>query len=294
MIDIINSELSELMFVLFPFSCMQAAFMQRAMLALLLIAPLSAISGIQVVNARMAFFSDAIGHSAFAGAAIGLLCALPIEFSMPVTAVVVGLLVMLLKRGSRLSSDTIIGVVFSAVAAFGLAIVARDRSMSSNVRMFLFGDILTIDGLQILILGVLLVLFIVFQCIAFNRLLLIGINPMLAAVHRIRVEFYRYFFAALLALVVIYSVRTAGVVLVTALLVVPAAAARNFARNTRQMFWFSLLAGYLSCITGLIASAQPEINIPAGAAIVLCSVILFAVSEIVSLFRPKRAEDSGV
>ncbi len=280
--------------ILFPFECMEAAFMQRAMLALLLIAPLSAVSGIQVVNARMAFFSDAIGHSAFAGVALGLIFGFSIAVSMPVTGVLVGLLVMALKRGSRLSSDTVIGVIFSAVAAFGLAVIARDRSAAANVQMFLFGDILTISSGQIAILAGLLILFAVFQIFAFNRLLLIGVNPMLAAVHRIRVGFYQYTFAALLSLVVICSVRAAGVILVTALLVVPAAAARNFACSTRAMFWLTILISYVSCIAGLILSAQESVNIPAGSAIVLCAVGFFLLSMPVQRFRPGRASDTAV
>ena len=148
---------------LLPFECMDAAFMQRALLALLLLAPLAAVSGIQVVNARMAFFSDAISHSAFAGVAIGVLAGIGVGISMPLTAVLVGLSVMFLKRISRLSSDTVIGVIFSAVAAFGLAVVARDRAAADNMRMFLFGDILTIDPGQLLMLAGLLIAFFVYQ-----------------------------------------------------------------------------------------------------------------------------------
>ncbi len=284
----------EILARLFPFECMELAFMQRAMLALLLIAPLSAVSGIQVVNARMAFFSDAIGHSAFAGVALGLVCGISIGISMPLVGVLVGLLVMALKRGSRLSSDTVIGVIFAAVAALGLAIVARDRSAAANVQMFLFGDILTISAEQIAGLAGLLILFSVFQFFAFNRLLLIGVNPMLAAVHKIRVGFYQYTFAALLALVVICSVRAAGVILVTALLVVPAAAARNFASGARSMFWLTLGISYISCTAGLILSAQESINIPAGAAIVLCAVLIFLVSTVVSLLKPGRVSDTAL
>ena len=278
----------------FPLECMQAPFMQRALLALLLIAPLAAVSGVQVVNSRMAFFSDAIGHSAFAGVAAGLVFGISVNISMPLTAVLVGLTVMAMKRGSRLSSDTVIGVIFSAIAALGLAIVARDRSAASGVRMFLFGDILTIDAVQIAILAGLLAAFIVFQIFAFNRLLLIGINPMLAAVHRVRVGLYQYVFAAMLSLVVIFSVRAAGVILVTALLVVPAAAARNFARGAASMFYAALAISFVSCVSGLMISAQEWADVPAGAAVVLCAVAVFIVSMIFSAFRPKRAGDSAV
>lgn len=291
--DLVNNT-AELVAGLFPFSCMDAAFMQCAMLALLIIAPLTAISGIQVVNSRMSFFSDAIGHSAFAGVAIGLLCGFSLNLSMPLTAVLVGLLIMFLRRSSRLSSDTVIGVIFSAVAAAGLAIVSRDRAAAANVQMFLFGDILTIEPEQIAMMLGLLVVFIIFQLFAFNKLLLIGVNPVLAAVHRVKVGLYQYLFAILLSMVVISSVRAAGVILVTALLVVPAATARNFAASTRGMFFLTLGLGYFSCISGLLLSAQESVNIPAGSAIVLISVLLFFISLIYNLLLPKRQSDSAL
>ncbi|MBQ7400775.1 MAG: metal ABC transporter permease [Lentisphaeria bacterium] len=273
---------------------MDAMFMQRAMLALLLIAPLTAISGIQVVNARMSFFSDAIGHSAFAGVALGLLGGISLNLSMPLTAVLVGLLIMFLHRSSRLSSDTVIGVIFSAVAAAGLAIISRDRAAAGNIQMFLFGDILTITPEQIGGMGLLLILFLLFQLFAFNKLLLIGVNPMLASVHRVKVRLYPSLFALLLALVVISSVRAAGVILVTALLVVPAAAARNIAVSARSQFFLTLGIGYFSCVSGLILAAQEKINIPAGSAIVLIAVLIFFLSLAVNLLKPKRKSDSAL
>ncbi len=286
--------LAEAAAYLFPFECMNAQFMQHAMLALLLIAPLTAISGIQVVNARMSFFSDAIGHSAFAGVALGLLCGISLNLSMPLTAVLVGLLIMFLHRSSRLSSDTVIGVIFSAVAAAGLAIISRDRAAAGNVQMFLFGDILTITPEQIGGMGVLLILFILFQLFAFNKLLLIGVNPVLAAVHRVKVRLFQYLFALLLALAVISSVRAAGVILVTALLVVPAAAARNLAVSARSQFFLTLGIGYFSCISGLLLAAQEPVNIPAGSAIVLVAVLVFLLSLGINQLKPKRQNDSSL
>lgn len=291
--DLINT-LAKFTAYLFPFECMDAMFMQYAMLALLILAPLTAISGIQVVNARMSFFSDAIGHSAFAGVALGLLCGISLNLSMPLTAILVGLLIMFLHRSSRLSSDTVIGVIFSAVAAAGLAIISRDRAAAGNIQMFLFGDILTITPEQIGWTGALLILFIIFQLFAFNKLLLIGVNPMLAAVHRVKVRLFQYLFALLLALVVISSVRAAGVILVTALLVVPAAAARNLATSAKSLFFLTLGIGYFACIAGLLLSAQESINIPAGSAIVLIAVLIFFLALGFNMLLPKRKSDSAL
>ena len=279
--------LSDLAAMLFPFDCMGPEFMRRAMLGLLLIAPLAALSGVQVVNSRMSFFSDAIGHSAFAGVALGLILSLPPEFTMPVLALAIGLLIMYLRRGSRLSTDTVIGIIFSAVVALGLAIVSRNREASRGINMFLYGDILTIGNDEIALLACLLVVFLAFQFFAWNRMLHISVNEQIAGVHRIKVSVYQYLFAALLSLVVILCVRAVGVLLVTAVLIVPAATARNFARNSRQLFFLSLAFSYISCTGGLLISAQQWADVPAGAAIVLLACAMFAVSFIAARLRSK-------
>ena len=277
--------ISDLLAHFFPLECMEPEFMRRAMLGLLLIAPLAALSGVQVVNSRMSFFSDAIGQSAFAGVALGLIFSLPgqsmetaVDFSMPALALVIGLLIMYLRRGSRLSTDTVIGIIFSAVVAFGLAIVSRNREASRGVNMFLYGDILTIGDNEIALLALLLVAFLAFQFFAWNRMLHISVNEQIAGVHRIKVAVYQYLFAALLSLVVILCVRAVGVLLVTAVLIVPAATARNFARNSRQLFFLSLFFSYISCAGGLLISAQEWAGVPAGAAIVLLACAMFAIS----------------
>lgn len=287
MLNEIVLRIADLAARLFPLDCMEPEFMRRAMLGLLLIAPLAALSGVQVVNSRMSFFSDAIGHSAFAGVALGLILSLPPEFTMPGLALAIGLLIMYLRRGSRLSTDTVIGIIFSAVVAFGLAIVSRNREASRGINMFLYGDILTIGDNEIALLAALLVAFLAFQFFAWNRMLHISVNEQIAGVHRIKVSVYQYLFAALLSLVVILCVRAVGVLLVTAVLIVPAATARNFARNSRQLFFLSLVFSYVSCAGGLLISAQPWANMPAGAAIVLLACAMFAVSFIASRLRTK-------
>lgn len=277
---------------LIPLDCMEPFFMRRALLGLLLIAPLAALSGIHVVNSRMAFFSDAIGHSAFAGAAIGLVLGISMDLTMPALALAVGLLIIYLKRGSRLSSDTAIGIIFSAVVAFGLAVVSRNRETAQDVNMFLFGDILTIGDAEIVALSFLLLAFAAFQIFAWNRMLNMAVNPGIASVHRIPVRVIQYVFAALLSLVVIFCVRAVGVLLVTAILIVPAAAARNFARSMRGVFWCSLAISIVSCIAGLVFSAQESIRIPAGSAVVLCSCAIFAVSFLLSFRTARKADDT--
>ncbi|MBU4036033.1 MAG: metal ABC transporter permease, partial [Proteobacteria bacterium] len=262
------STIYQIISYILPFECLKAGFMQQAMIGLILLAPMAAVMGVQVVNFRMAFFSDAISHSAFAGVALGLIFSVSPHWTMPLFGLLVGLAIMAVQRKSTLSSDTVIGVFFSAVIAFGLAVVSRDRSVARDMQRFLYGDILTISNNDILFLLILFIALLIFQILSYNRLLYIGINPTLAKAHSIRVATYQYYFAGLLSLIVMFSVWAVGVLLVTAMLIVPAAAARNFARSAGAMFWWALLVSLTSAITGLIISAQDWANTATGATII--------------------------
>ncbi len=272
-----------------PFECMKLRFMQEAFLGVLLTAPLAAAAGIQVVNFRMSFFSDAIGHSAFAGVALGLIFGLSPDLTMPLLALVIGIGIMAMKQRSALSSDTVIGVFFSAVVAFGLALVSRNPNVARDMQVFLYGDILTVTHNDLLYLFLLFCVFFMFQVFAYNRLNAIGIHEQLARTHRIHTAFYQYVYVALLSLVVIFSVKSAGVLLVTALLIVPAASARNLSKSSGMMFWISIIIGVCSGISGLLISAQPWAETASGATIVLCACVIFCISLLFGVLKPKKS-----
>lgn len=267
---------------LLPFEAMRARFMQQALVELVLLAPMCAVMGVQVVNFRMAFFSDAISHSAFTGVAIGLLLGADARLAMVGFALAVGLAIMAVSRQTSLSIDTVIGVFFSAVIAFGLAVVSRDRSVARNLQLFLYGDILTIGDAEIGLTALLFVVLMAFQAVGFNRLLYVGVNPSLASAHQVPTRAYQYLFASLLSVVVIVSVWAVGVFLVTAMLIVPAAAARNLARSASGMFWWALVVSLTSAVIGLLVSAQPWARTATGATIVLVASVWFGASAVVS------------
>ncbi len=263
-------------------------FMRQALLGLLIIAPLTAAMGVITVHFRMSFFADAVSHSAFAGIGLGLLFSVSPHWTMPLFGVLVGVGIMVLQRRSRLSSDAAIGVVFSGVVAFGLAMVSRHAHVARDLQKFLYGDILTItpDGIRGLILLALVVL--PYLAWSYNRLLYIGLNPPMAAAHRVSVAAYQYSFSAMLALVIMISIWAVGVLLVTALLIVPAAAARNLARSAGSMLGWAVVVGLLSAAMGLILSAQPWANTATGPTIILVACALFLCSQCVQSRAAKR------
>ncbi len=270
---------------LLPFQSMEMRFMQQALVGLLLLAPMVALMGVQVVNFRMAFFADAVSHSAFTGVALGLIFAVSPHWSMPIFALLVGVVIVAAQRRSALSTDTVIGVFFSGVVAFGLAIVSRDQHVARDIQRFLYGDILTIGNGDIWAMIALLLVLTIFQVVGYNRMLYIGINPVVAKVHGVRVAAYQYIYAGLLSLVVIFSVWAVGVLLVTAMLIVPAAAARNFARSAGSMVWWALLISATSAVIGLLISAQAWARTATGATVILVAFCWFLISAGVVFLR---------
>ncbi len=283
MIDVLCSALGCI-----PLDCLQHRFMQQALLGLLLLAPIAAVLGVQIVHFHMAFFSDAIGHSAFAGVALGLLFSLEPRMTMLAFGILVGMGIVALQRRSNISSDLAIGVVFSAVVAFGLLVVSRTQGSARNLQQFLLGDILTIGPEEIRFLLLLLPLVFVLQFCGFNALLSIALNPIMARAHGIRVAMWQYLFAAVVAAVVIFSVWAVGVLLVTALLIVPAACARNMSRSLFGMFWWAVALSMLSAFLGLVLSAQPWLASSTGPTIIVVSCLFFVLSTIMLRNRGRR------
>lgn len=263
---------------LLPFECMQARFMQQALIGLLLLAPAAAAMGVHVVNLRMAFFSDAISHSTLAGVAMGLILSIDPRWSLPLFALFVGAGIVAVQRRSALSSDTVIGVFFAIAIAFGLAVASRERGAARDVQRFLYGDILTIGDGGILAMAGLFLAVALFQTIGNNRLLAMAVHPVMARAHGIRVAVWQYLFAGLLALTVSFAVWTMGMLLVTALLIVPAAAARNLARTAGGMFRWAVAIAVTSAVGGLLLSAQPWAATATGATVILCAGAWFVLS----------------
>lgn len=265
-----------------PFEWAHRDFMRFALLALLLIAPACGMVGVHVVHFRMAFFSDAIAHSAFSGVAIGfLLTAAGFSWAEPrytllVLGLLIGTFITLVKRRTDLGTDTIIGVAFSAVIAAGIAVITYKPSFMRDFNLYLYGDILLLDRTDLRTPLLLAFIAAVFMIVSYNRLLLMGFNNDLARTRGVATRLYDYLFAYLVVLLVTASIRLTGLLLVTALLVVPAAAARNLARSAGSMFWLATLIALVSAAAGLIVSYY--LKTATGAAVILVGTLIFILS----------------
>jgi zinc transport system permease protein len=274
-----------LLHTILPSGYFEERFMQQALLALLLLAPTCAMMGIHILNFKMAFFTDAIAHSTFTGVAIGIIAAINPNISILIFAMLTAILIVMLQRKTDLSTDTTIGVSFAAIIAFGLAIVSREKNTARAIQRFVYGDILMISDWMICVLALLMLLVIAFEFFFFNKLIYTGISQTLAGAHKINVGLFQYIFAILLAAVVVSAVWSAGVFLVTALMIVPAATARNLAGSLKAMFWWAIIIAVFSSIMGLAISAQDWAQTATGATVVLVNFGCFVISVLIKLAK---------
>ncbi|HOO25073.1 MAG TPA: metal ABC transporter permease [Clostridiales bacterium] len=262
--------------IILPFEWLNYAFMKNALLAVLLISPLFGLLGTMVVSNKMAFFSDALGHGAFTGIAIGAIFGLmnPV-LAAAFFSLLFAVLITIIKEKSRESTDTIIGVFSSLAVALGLVLMSMGGSFN-KYSSYLIGDLLSISPGEIGALAIVFATVIIIWAFISKRLLLVSINRSLAASRGIKTLPVEMIFTAIVALIVTVSIQWVGLLIVNSMLVLPAAAARNIARNNRQYTVISILIALISGFWGLIGSYY--LNTATGATIVLVSGILFFVS----------------
>ncbi|MEN6565516.1 MAG: metal ABC transporter permease [Veillonellales bacterium] len=259
--------------VMLPFPWMGHTFMKNALLAVLLVTPLFGLLGTMVVSNRMAFFSDSLGHGAFTGIAIGAL----LGGIKPLTALVAfsllfALLITVIKNKSGVSTDTVIGVFSSTAIAVGLMIMSRGGSFT-KFSSYLIGDLLSITAVEIIMLFCVLLGILLLWLVIFNKMLIISINPALAASRGVNTLLVEILFSAALAVVVAVSIQWVGILIINSLLVLPAAAARNITNNVRQYHLAAVSFAVFSGVAGLMLSYYW--NTATGATIVLIAALLF-------------------
>lgn len=252
-------------------------FMKNALLAVLVVTPLFGLLSTMVVESRMAFFSDALGHSAFTGMAIGALCGLAQPVGAAVLfSVVIALLFTLVRQKTHMASDTAISVFSSAAVALGIFLSTLGGQSFTKFNNLLIGDILSVAPGEIGLLALILLGLLVLWITSFNQMMLSSVHQALADSRGIRVVWKNFLFTAAIAVVVTITMTWVGLLVINSLLVLPAAAARNVARNMRQYHLFSLLGAVISGLAGLMTSYY--IGSSAGASITLYLAVWFAVT----------------
>lgn len=229
-------------------------FMRHALWAILLLVPLLSLLGTLVVNNGMSFFSDALGHSALTGVAIGVVAGVTrYEWVMVVFAVVFALLMNRIRHSSIASTDTVIGVFSSVGVALGLLLLSRN-SHFANYQSLLIGDVLSITTDELWLVGGALVVVALVWVLCFNGFHAVSIHPAVARNKGIPVRLLDDVFVIVVAVVVMLAIRWVGLLLINAMLVLPAAAARNVSRSMRSFTALSLIFGVFAGVTGLLFS----------------------------------------
>ena len=265
-----------------PIEALQFTFMKNAFLAILLLTPLLGLLGTMAVNQQLAFFSDALGHSALTGIGLGIVLGVSNDLlSMLVFGVVWAILICRIKQTGATSTDTVISVFSSTSIAAGLLILSRGGGFAKYSSL-LIGDVLAVTPTDLVWLLCALIGGVILWMVMYNSLLLSGVNASLARSRGVHTSLVECAFVVLVAVAVMLAIRWVGVMLINALLILPAAAGRNLARNSRQHALSSVLIALGSGIAGLLSAYAWDTS--AGASIVLYAAACYGVSLVVRHF----------
>lgn len=260
-----------------PFDMLHWDFMKNALLAIFLITPLLGLTSTMIVTGRMSFFSDALGHSAFTGIAIGAICGIAAPTWVAVLfSALFALVFSFVRSKSNHAADTLIGVFSSTAVALGIFIATLNGGSFTKYNKYLIGDILSVTSAEIAVLAIVLFMVVLYWILASNKLILCSLHPQLASSRGINVSLTQTVFTVAIAIIVTLSISWVGLLILNSLLVLPGAASRNIARNMKQYHLYSILIALIAGITGLILSYT--LGSSAGAAISLVLAIIFMIS----------------
>lgn len=258
-----------------PFEMLHWTFMKNALLAVILMAPLFGLCSTMIVTGRMSFFSDALGHSAFTGIAIGCICGVAGPTWVAVIfSLFFALLFSYVRSKSNQTADTLIGVFSSTAVALGIFIATLDGGSFTKYNKYLIGDILSVTPAHICMLALVLLGVVIFWIFSANKLTLTAIHPQLASSRGIKTGLTQTFFTAAIAIVVTLAISWVGLLILNSLLVLPGASARNVSKSLKQYSLLSALFALVAGIVGLVISYT--LGTSAGAAISLVLALIFA------------------
>lgn len=258
-------------------------FMQRGMLASVMVGILCAVVGCYVVLRGMAYLGDAMSHAILPGVAVAYILKGEILIGALIAAIVVALGIGFLTRRGTIKEDTAIGILFAATLSLGVALISTIKTYALDLTHILFGNVLGVSDTDLILIAVLGAVVLLTIVLLYKELLVVSFDPVLAATLRLPVERLKNVLLILIALAVVVSMQTVGVGLVAAMLVTPAATAYLLTRRLPAMMVVSAALGALASIIGLYLSFY--LNIVSGAAVVLTATIFFFIAY---LFAPQR------
>lgn len=257
-------------------------FMQRALIAGILVGFIGSYFGSFVVQRKMSFLGDGLAHAAFGGVALGMLLnSEPLLIALPFT-IIVSILITLIKDKTQLEMDTSIGILFSVSVALGIIFISLKKEYSTDAFGFLFGSILTVSKVDVWLTIFIAVLSLLTFFIYWNRWAYSTFDTELAKSDRVPVQSDDYILSVLIAVSIVISIKLVGIVLIAAFLVIPAAAGRLISSTFYRMSIFSVIFGIFSSIAGLFLSYF--LDLPSGATIILVQALIF----IVCMFLRKK------
>jgi manganese/iron transport system permease protein len=258
-------------------------FIQRGFIASVIVGTICSVIGCYVVIRSMAFMGDAMAHAILPGVAIAYILNGNLTLGALIASIIIALGIGQLSKLGKLKEDTSIGILFSAFLALGVLIISSIRTYAVDLSHILFGNILGVSRSDLIFTAVTAFFILLFIFIFYKEFLIISFDRVYAKAVKIPVEFYRNFMLVLMALTIVASIQTVGVVMVAAMLVTPAAAAFILSKRLPVMMGISCMIGIISSVVGLYISYYA--NVASGAAIVLTATAIFL---IVFLFSPER------
>ncbi len=250
-------------------------FMWMALIGGIGLAIISAPLGVFMVWQRQSYFGATLAHSALLGISIGLFLQTNLTLSVIIVSMLIGAAIFAFSQYKQLSSDTLLGILAHSSLAFGLILISLQDNIQVDLMGYLFGDILSINTTDLGLIALTSVLILLFYLKHWQSLLNLTLNSELAQVEGVAVKSVQLQFVLLLAFMIALSMKIVGVLLVTSLLIIPAAAARKLSSSPEQMLGYSILIGIISIIAGLFGSYH--FDLPTGPAIVMSATILFLI-----------------
>lgn len=250
-------------------------FMQRAFIAGISLGALLACMGMFVVARRISFFGDGIAHASLAGVAIGIVAGLNPFLTALLTGVIVAIGIYILERKTRIASDALIGLIFTTSLALGVVLLSLRSGYQPELISFLFGNILTLTRIDVLLITLFSVSIISILAMTFKQFALVVFDRTTAWLRGLPVKTFEFLFYVILAIAVVLGVKLLGIILVSALLIIPPTAAKLVARSLTSLIVISVVLAEVAVISGLTLSYY--LDLPSGATIILVSALLFFV-----------------